>query len=443
LTEYSRLAVYGLVVVLIFATAALTLGTTATAGALVMPAGVAAAAALTLAWSVARTSARASERLRDATRSIAAGRLDANPPLSGPPAIAETAAAVRDLAELLRHRTQAVQAADSVFAGLVESLAEAVVVLDASENVVRINGAGRELFALDDPVPFAMDRLPRVQAVHQALRSALGGNSSGPAEIAVRTRQVSLSARPLPDGGAVLTALDLSPVRRLEAVRRDFVANVSHELRTPLTVVRGFAETLAGEDLTADTRREFAETIRANTARMQRIVDDLLDLSRIESGGWIPQPETLEFEAIASEALSLAAPQAGEKHLSLEVEVAPGATTVHADRVALGQILSNLVENAIRHTMSGSVTVFSEAAVDGTWLGVRDSGEGIPREHLPRVFERFYRADPGRSRQSGGTGLGLAIVKHLVEAHGGAVTAESDVGRGTTIRAFFPFAGTS
>jgi signal transduction histidine kinase len=141
--------------------------------------------------------------------------------------------------------------------------------------------------------------------------------------------------------------------------------------------------------------------------------------------------------------LEQAASQTGGKDLSLEVEIAPGAGVVHADRVALAQILSNLVENAIRHTASGRVTVFAEAAADGTWLGVSDSGQGIPREHLPRIFERFYRADPGRSRQSGGTGLGLAIVKHLVDAHGGVVTAESDVGRGTTVRAFFPSAGDS
>ena len=396
-----------------------------------------------LAWAVGRSSVRASDRLRDAARSIAEGRLDTHPPLSGPAAIADIGAAVRDLAEQLRRRTQAVEAADALFAGLVESLTEAVLVLDPNGNVVRINGAGRDLFGIDDPTPFAVERLPRVQAVHQALRSALRGTPVGPVEIAFRTRQVSLSARPLPGAGALLAAVDLSPVRRLEAVRRDFVANVSHELRTPLTVVRGFAETLAGEDLPADTKREFAETIRANTARMQRIVDDLLDLSRIESGGWIPQPEILEVEAIAGEVIHQAAGHAREKNLSLTIEIGPGATSVEADRVALGQILSNLMENAIRHTTTGGVTVFSEAAEDGTWLGVRDSGHGIPREHLPRVFERFYRADPARSRQSGGTGLGLAIVKHLVEAHAGTVAAESDVGRGTTIRAFFPFAGTA
>ncbi|MEX1185470.1 MAG: ATP-binding protein [Gemmatimonadaceae bacterium] len=440
MTEPARLAAYGLVVVTTFAAAVGTLGA-ADPGSLIAPAAVTAVVAVLLAWVVAGRSTRALARLRDAARSIAAGNLDANPPLSGPPGIADVGVAVHDLAEQLRKRTLAVEAADALFAGLVESLTEAILVLDAAGQVNLINGAGRDVFGVTDPVPFAADRLPRVRAVHQALQSALGGTPVGPLEIDVRTHHVSLSTRPLPGGGAVLAALDLTPLRRLEAVRRDFVANVSHELRTPLTVVRGFAETLAAEDIAPDARREFSEMIRANTARMQRIVDDLLDLSRIESGGWVPQPGPVEVGAVASEVLEQAAAQASEKHLSLEIEIAPGAGVARADRVALTQILSNLVENAIRHTAAGRVTVFAEPAADGTWLGVRDSGQGIPQEHLPRIFERFYRADPGRSRQSGGTGLGLAIVKHLVEAHGGMVTAESDVGRGTTVRAFFPSAG--
>jgi two-component system phosphate regulon sensor histidine kinase PhoR len=408
---------------------------------LLAPAAVAVLVAVGLAWILARASTGAMERLRDATRSIAAGSLDASPPLTGPSDIADVGVAVHGIAERLRDRARAADAADALLTGLIESLNEAVVVADSAGRVLRINGAGREVFGVADQVPFPGERLPRARALHQALQSALQGTPVGPVEIEVRGRQVSLSARPLAGGGAVLAALDLTPLRRLEAVRRDFVANVSHELRTPLTVVRGFAETLAAEDIAPDARREFSEMIRANTERMQRIVDDLLDLSRMESGGWVPEPGPLELRPLASEVLLQAGTQAREKGLSLEVDIPPGADILHADRVAVRQTLANLVENAIRHTAAGSVTVFAEPAPDGTWLGVKDTGQGIPREHLPRIFERFYRADPGRSRESGGTGLGLAIVKHLVEAHGGVVAAESDVGRGTTVRAFFPSAG--
>jgi signal transduction histidine kinase len=224
----------------------------------------------------------------------------------------------------------------------------------------------------------------------------------------------------------------------LESVRRDFVANVSHELRTPLTIVGGFAETLADPDVPDQSRRDFASMILANTVRMQRIVDDLLDLSRIESGGWIPKPESVDIPSIVAEVLMSLEPAAREKGLSIRSYFPAPASTVWADRTAITQILSNLIENAIRHTAAGVITVFSEQARGGVWIGVRDTGEGISEEHLPRIFERFYRVDSSRARDNGGTGLGLAIVRHMAEAHGGKVRATSRAGEGTAIAAFFP-----
>ncbi|MEO5590398.1 MAG: ATP-binding protein [Gemmatimonadaceae bacterium] len=224
----------------------------------------------------------------------------------------------------------------------------------------------------------------------------------------------------------------------LESVRRDFVANVSHELRTPLTVVGGFAETLASDDPPNAMRREFAGMILESTHRMQRIVDDLLDLSRIESGGWIPKPERLKLTDVVPEVLTPLEPAATRKGLAIRTYLPDNADTVWADRTAIRQILSNLVENAIRHTSTGTITVFSEASSPGVWIGVRDTGEGISEEHISRIFERFYRVDSGRSREAGGTGLGLAIVRHLTEAHSGRVRASSRLGEGTSIGAYFP-----
>jgi signal transduction histidine kinase/heme exporter protein D len=224
----------------------------------------------------------------------------------------------------------------------------------------------------------------------------------------------------------------------LENVRRDFVANVSHELRTPLTVVRGFAETLATDDPPAEKRKEFAQAISVNTRRMQRIVDDLLDLSRIESGGWVPRPEPVDLRALVEE-IALSVHSAAEtKSVTIITDIPDSAEYVVADRTAVRQVLLNLIENSVRHTQDGSATLFSARDPAGIWIGVRDTGEGIPSEHLPRIFERFYRADVGRSRETGGTGLGLAIVRHLVTAHGGIVVAESEPAEGTTIKAFFP-----
>jgi signal transduction histidine kinase len=178
--------------------------------------------------------------------------------------------------------------------------------------------------------------------------------------------------------------------------------------------------------------------ILASTHRMQRIVDDLLDLSRIESGGWIPRPERVDVTEVVNEVMTSLAPAAEKKGLTVRTYIPPVASTVWADRTAIRQIFSNLIENAIRHTSSGVITIFTEGDPHGVWIGVRDTGEGIRNEHLPRIFERFYRADSGRSRDEGGTGLGLSIVKHMAEAHGGRVRASSRLGEGTAISAFFP-----
>jgi signal transduction histidine kinase len=246
-----------------------------------------------------------------------------------------------------------------------------------------------------------------------------------------------LQARPLREGGALLAIFDLTTTRRLEAVRRDFVANVSHELKTPITIIGGFAETLASDDPSADERRRFVEAILTNARRMQRLVDDLLDLSRIESGGWVPKPERIDLRATAGEVAAAFAASAGDHGVALGTAIDHRASSITADATAVRQVLSNLVDNALRHTPAGGkVTIFSEPDPLGIALGVRDTGSGITAEHLPRIFERFYRVDPARSREAGGTGLGLSIVKHLVEAHGGRVAAES-AGRGTTVRAVF------
>jgi len=321
---------------------------------------------------------------------------------------------------------------------LTESLNEGVIAIDARQQVAQVNQRARDLLGLKDTVPFPASNLPRERGLREAIGTALAGHAVDAHEVQIGGRELALTARPLQTGGAVIALFDLTPVRRLEIVRRDFVANVSHELRTPLTVIGGFAETLLDDSLPNEQRRQFTQTVLANTQRMQRLVDDLLDLSRIESGGWKPKPVQTDVRAVASEALAAVEQQQPEKHLDLRLEIGTGATHVWADPTALRQVLANLVDNAVRHTNQGTVTVYSQRAPGGVAVGVRDTGIGIPTEHLPRIFERFYRVDAGRSRAEGGTGLGLAIVKHLVEGHRGRVRAESTVGRGTNIWAEFP-----
>ena len=224
----------------------------------------------------------------------------------------------------------------------------------------------------------------------------------------------------------------------LERARSDFIANVSHELCSPLTIVHGFAATLARTDPPPDARREFADAILSNATRMQRVIDDMLDLSRLESGRWIPRIVRLDIDELVQEALDSFHAPAAAKGVALSSRLDERTTTMEGDKTAARQIISNLVDNAIRHTSSGSITIESRSSSEGVWLNVADTGNGIPKEHLPHIFERFYRIDDGRARAGGGTGLGLAIVKHLVDTHGGRVEVESRTGIGTTMSVLFP-----
>ncbi len=397
-----------------------------------------------LALLFSRAVSRPIVELRDVARSIAAGERRRHPALAAPGEVGDLADAIYRLAEQLETRLSALAAEQSILTALVETLNEGVIAISPAHEVVRINEIGRRLLSIDRPLPFSIDYLPREVTLRSAISLALNGTDTEPEEVVIGGNTMSLTARRLIDGGAIVALFDLTPIRKLEVVRRDFVANVSHELRTPLTIVGGFAETLQDPDIPPERRAEFAQTIYTNTQRMQRIVDELLDLSRIESGHWKPRPQVVAIADAAAEVFARVSAVAGKKNISMETNIAAAASAMQADKTALEQILLNLVENALRHTPDGGkITIESAEARNGVILGVTDTGAGIAHEHLPRIFERFYRADSGRSREAGGTGLGLAIVKHLVEAHGGSVSATSVVGSGTKVRIFFPEIGTS
>jgi two-component system phosphate regulon sensor histidine kinase PhoR len=409
----------------------------ASLASLFVPGMIAIGLGLIVATMVSRTISSSVRELAETSRALAAGDLSARPPLSAPGELADLAGGLSRLADYLASRITAFRHEEALLTSVVEALDEGVITLDSAQRVTRINAAARTILGVTRPAPFTVDLLPRSRELRQALDSAIGGHSAEPVEATIGSRTLSIVARPLQKGeGTVLALFDLTRVKRLELIRRDFVANVSHELRTPLTVITGFAETLADDGIPAEMRQQFAATIRTHAERMRRIVDDLLDLSRLESGRWTPRSTTVDLRAIADEVANTYRPSRDE--LTLDTEISAGAETLFADPTAVRQILSNLVDNSLRHTESGAVTIFTERDNGGIWIGVRDTGVGIAPVHLTRIFERFYRADPGRARESGGTGLGLAIVKHLVDAHGGTVKVESEVGKGTTISAYFP-----
>ena len=265
-------------------------------------------------------------------------------------------------------------------------------------------------------------------------------------------RAFDVTAAPLPDGGAVAVLRDLTETERVEKTRRDFIANVSHELRTPLTSIQGYSETLLdGATDNAGSTREFLEIIRKNAARMSRLTEDLLTLARVESGETRFETEpVLPVELLHDAEESFREIARGQ---GVELQIVEGSSdnsveslpAVLADREAIHQVFSNLIDNAMKYGRSGGRTLLgarpSPRGIEfGVEFYVQDFGAGISSEHLPRLFERFYRVDKARSRESGGTGLGLAIAKHIMLAHGGSIRAESELAHGATFLFTLPLA---
>jgi two-component system phosphate regulon sensor histidine kinase PhoR len=321
---------------------------------------------------------------------------------------------------------------------LIDCMAEGVIALSEDARVVRMNRSARALLELPD----TPDCAPINSVVSDnKLRSVLEdsvirpGNSD---EVEVNGRHLLVSSRALDLGGAVTTLLDISEIRRLEQVRRDFVANASHELKTPLTSIRGYVETLLDDDPPEKLKWEFLTSIRKNTLRLEHLVEDLLDLSKLESGGWTGRRESVDTKEVAEEAWQQVVRDIeGKGGISFDIL---GDLRVKGDREGLFHVFRNLLENSIRHTDSGGSINVSMALTQDSMVEVviSDDGDGIPAESLPRIFERFYRADSARARDFGGTGLGLAIVRHLVSEMGGEVVAESQLGQGTTVRFTVP-----
>jgi two-component system sensor histidine kinase SenX3 len=280
-------------------------------------------------------------------------------------------------------------------------------------------------------------------AVHEGLRAALAGEPAsrelelfGPPR-----RALLLSTVPVSDGdrllGAVAVIEDVSERRRLEAVRRDFVANISHELKTPVGALGLLAEALGAED-DPEVSRRLADRMTNEAFRVARTIDDLLDLSRIEAEPSVEEEEVASVQLVVTEAVERVAPVGRSRHIHLDVDV-PKRHVVRGDRRQLVSAMANLLENACKYSDTGS-TVSVRSRADGSWveIDVADAGIGIPERDLERVFERFYRVDRARSRETGGTGLGLAIVRHVAGNHGGEVRVRSREGEGSVFTLRLP-----
>jgi two-component system, OmpR family, phosphate regulon sensor histidine kinase PhoR len=331
----------------------------------------------------------------------------------------------RKLAEQARDRARM----EALLAGMVEG----VIVVDPQGRLQLVNQAARQMLRLDS---YAIGRpyveTIRLPAIAELVAAVLFGREAKPVQLSPPrdpSRTIMATAAPAAGTaahGVVLVLHDITELRRVDQIRRDFVANVSHELRTPLTAIRGYVEALSEEDHSPGERGRFLEIIGRHTQRMERLVKDLLRLARLDAGQETLDVIPCDTRNLVDTVIADVAQAADERGHRLEVTIGPGTDTVRADPAKLHDALRNLVANAITYSPERS-TVGIEVAADGgrTTIAVADEGPGIPEEDLMRVFERFYRVDKSRARDPGGTGLGLAIVKHLVELHGGSVRVEN------------------
>ena len=340
------------------------------------------------------------------------------------------------------------------------SMVEGLLAVDAEERLVHVNRVAVELLDLDLGAGGSstgehlrgrvIHELTRRRQVLEAITEALAGQPVTGTLLEVREgagqRVLELSATPLRNGkrgifGAVVVLHDVTQLHRLEGIRRDFVSNVSHELKTPLTAIRAFVETMTDDPhLDVATRQRFLERIGAQTARLSSLVSDLLSLSRIESS---PDEERapVDLRMPLMESLRILRPMIEEREIDLSYEVPEIPLVRVGDAEGFRQAFSNLIDNAIKYTAPGRCVQVVLARRPGRIVfEVRDQGSGIEERHLPRIFERFYRADKARSRELGGTGLGLAIVKNVAVNSGGTVEVESQPGRGSTFRMLWPTA---
>jgi two-component system phosphate regulon sensor histidine kinase PhoR len=423
---------------------------------LALASGLAFLFALIVAAAAAHWSARRLERIVDVAARIAEGDLHARIKEPSQDEIGRVASAIDKTARQVEQSFAAVRSSQHQLETLLNSMQDAVIAVSADGLVQWANQPMNRLVPqgtrLQQPVVETIRDPDFLASVKQAANTH--AVKTARATSIVYGRVFDVTAAPLPDGGAVAVLRDLTETERVEKTRRDFIANVSHELRTPLTSIQGYTETLLDSTLdNVASTREFLEIIRKNSSRMSRLTEDLLTLARVESGETrfdvesVPPAELLHdaeesFREIArTHGIDLQIQDLKPADSSARDFLIQNLPPVLADREAIHQVFSNLIDNALKYGASGGrIVLGARSASHAVEFLVQDFGAGVPSEHLARLFERFYRVDKARSRESGGTGLGLAIAKHIVMAHGGSIRAESELAHGSTFLFTLPSA---
>ncbi len=395
------------------------------------------------------------ERLKEFSQRVARGEFRPLPESDTNDELSDLSHALNETAAHFDRTIRSLTGERNRSAAILRSMVEGVAVIDARERIVFSNQAFAEILGLEPNFEGrALLEVIRQSDLIAVIRKALEGNENASSEVIVgtiRPRSFSVTASPVPalaatesepaqSQGAVVVLHDITELRRLERVRRDFVANVSHELKTPLTAIQGFAETLLGGALEdrANNQR-FVTIIRDHAIRLARLTDDLLMLSKIEAGKLEFDFRPVALAEFVEPCLETARLRVESKGISLEVDFPPNFPPIRGDAHRLREVLQNLLDNAVQYTPAGGHIRLTAVSRNGAAvITVADTGIGIPQADQEKIFERFYRVDAARSREAGGTGLGLAIAKHIVEAHGGRLWVESAVAQGSKFHFSIP-----
>ncbi len=412
-------------------------------------AGITLLAGLALSFLIARRLSAPLVELADAARAIAQGRYGQRVSVSSTDEIGTLAVSFNEMslacADYIQQMDQDRQRLRAIF----KSMVEGVLVLDGEQTILFLNDAAGHLLGTTQEAASGTKiwQLFRHRQLGEAVDKILSGDEPYRCELewpSLDQKVLAVQGARLPGAplrGAVLVFHDLTQVRRLERIRQDFVANVSHELKTPLAAIQATVETLLDGALQDPTYNvHFLERVRENADRLHRLVQDLLTLGRIESGEEIMNLQPIAVQTLVDTCMSRQADRARAKGLQLMTIAPPEPVFAFADEEALAEIMDNLLDNAIKYTPTGAISVRWVSQGNDAILQVKDTGVGIPEKDLARVFERFYRVDKARSRELGGTGLGLSIVKHLVQTLGGTITATSTVGAGSVFTIRIPAA---
>ena len=388
------------------------------------------------------------ERLREFSRRVAEGDFRPLPADGKGDTLEALGSSLNQTAARLDRTIRTLTEERNLSAAILGSMVEGVAVVNGAERLVFANPGFAEILGLDVPPVSGSSLLEivRQRELIDAVRRVLGGEHRVEAEIVTGTLRQHFfaatvaSVRAGETSGAVIVLHDITALRKLERIRRDFVANVSHEFRTPLTAIQGFAETLiAGAINDPNNRDRFLAIILDHSRRLARLTEDLLRLSEMDAERLELEVRRVSVPQLVESCYETAQRRAGEKGLTLSLELPSNLPDVAGDNRRLQEILQNLLDNAIQYTLpNGKIILSAEIKNDEVILTVTDTGIGIPQSDQPRIFERFYRVDAARSREAGGTGLGLAIAKHLIEAHGGRIWVESEVGVGSKFHVSVP-----